>query len=211
MSWESFHFTRKCQPKFLKAAPVSVSGSDSAMMGRRLHITVRPELLGACAAWIAPDAQVEIQIGQAEHAGLLRLTSNGPFRFRKTGGACNQPSLALTGFPGISPGKHLREPVEFTAGDGFLVLTLPAWACQSATAPATDPPPPPRPAEIRAAMKSPTPPARTDGPDEATYAEIAAWAKRFGIPFNGSNIGAVNKQRRASGLPNFVQIATKAA
>ena len=78
--------------------------------------------------------------------------------------------------------------------------------------------PPPMPAEIArdarpAPIAAPAAPPSNE-PEEATYAEIAAWARRWGggvLTYNGTNIGAVNKLRRQRNEPNFIQIECREA
>lgn len=217
MSWESLPARQRGPESVLQKTPVTCSSGQfliGKVMFSRLYITLRPALLGDGAGWIVPGAHVDILVGRAEHAGKLRIIKDGPHWFGKSGGKVQQPVLSLSNFAGLVPGRHMPEPVEIALGAGYLVLTLPDWACQQAAEAPEAPPPTPR--QIAAAIEAPKPPAplaatNKDNPVEATVSEITVWAKRYAIYYNGGNIGVVNKKRRELNLPNFVQVASKAA
>jgi len=155
--------------------PVAISVVGGGRYKRAVSIQVRPTMLPGF-GWFAPASKVAIAIGSADHAGQLRITRGGPFKLRKSGGAGAHkgsvaPLLTLLNSADLAerleipPGKHRRTAVLFTAGDGYLDIHLPAWACAAAkpatrgfedaaaearkaaaelaVAPPTPPPPPP--------------------------------------------------------------------
>jgi hypothetical protein len=207
------------QPKNKEArnAAVTVSLTNrstkhrAADAPRWLFITVRPHLLDGGLPFWTLGAPMHVRIGEGEHAGQMRIDPGGPHRITRLGGRLAPCTLSLAAPAWIQPGTHAPEPVEHDWNDGWLELKLPAWAQQTAAAPAPDskrqvpvqpiptsPPPPPPPA--------PTAPAPEDNPVKkwtperrallcARWAlptrEIVNLANRLpGPPLNGTDIAA---------------------
>jgi hypothetical protein len=116
-----------------KAAPVTIAASPSrkARGKARLVITVRTAGLEGL-TWWKPGAAVQVQLGAGEHEGMLRITPEGPFKLSGTSkGATGGGSamLSLTGFPCALEAKMKPAAVEYDWSDGWIEVTLPAWAC----------------------------------------------------------------------------------
>jgi len=137
MSWEDIDAPLSPSGKVL--ADVFVSASAGG--GHRhpsFALSVRVARLDGL-AWFEPGARVKVRIGAGEHAGMLRIEPNGAFRLSRTGvtpkagqtdRAVTLSSTALPVMLKLLPGLHKATPVEFDYGDGWLEVTLPAWARQ---------------------------------------------------------------------------------
>ena len=228
MSWLDL-LPPRIDPSRMMLAAITVSAGGKtpqarAGLKRRLYVTLRPNLLPDAAKWVAPDMPVTAQLGRGEHAGCLRIARGGLFRIGRSGGTARQPMLSLPIGDQLEPGAWPPTIVTFTADADALVITLPPWAGgpqHMEPMPLAAPPAAkaaPKPPKLATASAPPTkeatpasPPPIPEEPAEATFEEIRKWAKRFGITYDGSNIGAVNRKRRECGYSNFVQIEARAA
>ena len=210
MTWKTLPPPR-LDGSLIAQAPITVSagrtknGQSAQSARRRLYVTLRPHLLPPAAQWAESSAQVTVQLGEGDHAGLLRVARGGDHRVGQSGGKFKMPVLSVMTDDLAVPSVCPQTVVKFTADADAIIITLPQWAGGAGIE---------QPAPLAAAPKLATPaappPARdSEEPEEATFAEIKAWAERRGVHYNGTNIGVVNKVRRQGGWPNYIQVAKK--
>jgi len=105
----------------------------NGFMRRRLIVTMRPQAFAEC-KWLKPAALVKLLIGTGEHAGILRIQPGGMHRVSKPSGGKHEARLVqihsaeLVAALPIAEGGHKATPCEFEWKDGWIEVTLPAWA-----------------------------------------------------------------------------------
>ncbi|MGI4942840.1 MAG: hypothetical protein ACRYHQ_20135 [Janthinobacterium lividum] len=86
-------------------------------------------------SWWRPGLGVRAQVGNNEHAGLLRFTPKGQIILKQRGGKypANTSIVAvLACFPGMEATTKKAVAVEYDYNNDWLELTLPQWACVGA-------------------------------------------------------------------------------
>lgn len=132
MAWEPI------QPKRV-AADHAVTVCTSAGKGRLpplLTITMRFGKLPPL-PFLSDAGTCDVLVGTGEHAGLLRLVpGEGSVLFTPGKKTAASASLRMRAPQGIPPVQRAPERVDYTAGESFLEIRLPAWAVPPAKAPA---------------------------------------------------------------------------
>jgi hypothetical protein len=115
-----------------------------------MTLTLRRDQLDQL-AFVAKGRCVQALLGGGEHDGLLRLVPGQDILVGRPGGKRPAPDLVTIRLPippRVTPARHPPEPCEFDFADGWLELTLPAWARpavaavpQAAVMPVSQPPP----------------------------------------------------------------------
>ena len=98
------------------------------------------------------------------------------------------------------PGDPVTNSEICTYGLGALHLPLRSSFAQQPAPTPKPAPPPPKPAALLPKFRF------ADGKRHGTFAEIKAWAAKFGIAYDGSNMDAVNKISAMLKQPEIVQI-----
>jgi hypothetical protein len=115
-----------------RSAAVCVgSQAKSLRTSPSLLIMLRPYLLADAPSWLRAGETLKALLGGGEHAGMIRLEPSGAFALGRT--AANAPGkpvlrLRLPLPPGVAAEKRKPAHVEFDYADGWLEITLPAWA-----------------------------------------------------------------------------------
>lgn len=110
-----------------------VRGTGPGSMVLFLSVLVRPDRLTGGLPWWRVGQDVAIVVGEAEHAGKLRITPGGPFKITRQGSRLQDAAPAGIRVPiwelpaGIESVRRPQEPAMHQVGDGMLILTLPAW------------------------------------------------------------------------------------
>ncbi len=132
---------------------------------RRVTLTVRPGLLPSL-PWCRAQATVEVEFGEGDHAGRLRVRSveGAPYALRggPHRGHAQSVMLILPPLPGLAAGAHEATVCEVaTIESAGLIVTLPSWACRPTepTSAASEPEPSPE-APSQAIPFTPAPPPR---------------------------------------------------
>lgn len=140
MTWVDVEVGKKTAHLSRGAVVVSVSKKGKSL--QRIFVTVRNGELNPPVPFWKPNAMVRVQMGSGADAGKVRMTPSGPHK------------LSLMGKQGVGRGTTLQFPlpativsagersrnVEFDYNDGWIEITLPAWA--KVVSPAEKMPPP---------------------------------------------------------------------
>ena len=180
---------------------------------RRLSLTIWPDRLARPVPWLKIGAPVRVDVGTGALAGLLRVTPapggeasadlRGGGNRIGTGLVLRLPQLVkLLLLPDEGRQANLIPEVDADALD----FRLPDWAklkpslltaeARAAQAPKAAPSAP-----VKAAMTVAT--GMLPAPQDATWAEVAAWAAHVGVPFDGDML-PVNRAREKRGLPRLI-------
>jgi hypothetical protein len=117
------------------AAPVSMAQRAGGRFQRTLRLTISPALLEQPPGFLMAGASIAVMRGIGEHAGMIRLVPNGPFKVGRAGGRETALVVSIPPFSTSDVAKHPSEAVEFEYADGWLDVTLPAWAKAPAPTP----------------------------------------------------------------------------
>lgn len=132
MTWDPVQ-PRPCALPTPAAATLSVSAA--AWRGRRrMTLTLRLEHLDRAPAWCRPGGRVSAEAGTGEHAGMLRLTPGGPFRFRGGDNWVRNAVLSLPAPENAPPAGCKQAPVPARVLENAIEITLPAWTTPKACA-----------------------------------------------------------------------------
>lgn len=114
------------------SAPVTLAGTvGGGRVTPRLVLVTRPSLEDGM-GWIAGGVRCNVMVGEGEHAGLLRIeaAADGDYAWYVPGGRRARIAVALfLPWPdGVKPTRQDTRPVQFDYSDGWLEITLPAYA-----------------------------------------------------------------------------------
>jgi hypothetical protein len=123
---------RRCAPA-VSMAIVRRPGPTRGDAPPVLSVTVKPEKIAGGLAWWQDKQDISIGVGNAEHAGQLRIVPGGLNRISRRGGHPNAPLTAQLLVPsGMDAVLRDAVPVFYTVSDGALLVTLPAeWGSLS--------------------------------------------------------------------------------
>jgi hypothetical protein len=138
MSWEPLEPGSAGALPLGRCAPVALSMMTGK--GRRrpgLTLTLRLKAFNN-PGWLAQGQGVRALLGRGEHEGLLRIEPGHNLRVGRPGGRRPAPDLVTITLPlpvGIPAAKHPPTSCEWEISDTqrWLDVTLPPWACPSAT------------------------------------------------------------------------------
>lgn len=149
------------------SAQVSVTiNKSSGRFRQRMLLTIRSETVARLGAWCHPGAPVQIEVGSGEHAGSLRITQHGPWKFRANSGRIKGVALSMPPPPNAPKDGCQQMPVGFTHEPGVLTLTMPKWSR------AADAAPPARTEPIPDAARAASIPARMAGHNGTRFVSI---------------------------------------
>ena len=225
MSWMAIQQTSRLNA-VTGDAIVTMSVSKPGRLVQRIYLTVNPRLLPeGKLSWWTYSRPVNVELGQGEHAGRLRLTDQGQFRImaptgRRAKEKPNSPTLQISGVPGMPPEGLGRHTVAWEIAGDALIVTLP-WSDAKGMAKADPAPravgapssalPVPAPAAPRpqtptaTATALPAKPGATLAAVELPYAEIQQWAIAHGVgtATHGFDLAQVNGLRFEAGQRPF--------
>ena len=109
------------------------SQAKSLRTSPSLLIMLRPYLLADAPSWLRAGETLKALLGGGERAGMIRLEPSGAFALgrllrRDHSTIVHAPQLRLPLPPGVAAEKRKPAHVEFDYADGWLEITLPAWA-----------------------------------------------------------------------------------
>lgn len=113
------------------AAEAALSMMDGKGRWTAGHILlVRPDVMDQPPAWLKVGGMVSVAIGGGEHAGSIRITPGGPFILSKSVGKAKAGTvkLRLAPLPGVAVETRPATPCQCDWQDGWVEVTLPAWA-----------------------------------------------------------------------------------
>ncbi len=139
MSWKLLApaAPHKVSPQAAMTASCNAAG---ARFRQALRIVLRPERTEPGCAWWVPGAFVSVELGEGEHAGMLRVCAPpkaGPsFRLGRSGAGTGRGVLKIVGVPGLPRFAQKPTALEIVGHDGkHLEVRLPVWVVAE-TAPA---------------------------------------------------------------------------
>ncbi len=137
MTWKSAKPYEGRPKEVRRVAPaVSVAIVAGTGLGKNmlfLSILIRTDRLSGGLPWWRVNQNVAVIVGEAEHAGQLRITPGGPFKIRPQGSRLKDKAPSCTRVPlrelpaGIEHVRRPPEPADYQVNDGALLLTLPTW------------------------------------------------------------------------------------
>ena len=143
MSWSPLLPLRDARK--LKAGKPAIAASVSAGEGNqrpKLTLLLRPGMLDGI-TWLTPGAGLQVLVGHAEHAGMLRIMPDGLHILGKVAlakPAGSAVSLKLPLPPWMAAGKRAARAIEFEWKEDWIEVTVPPeWRGAPAAAPAAAP------------------------------------------------------------------------
>lgn len=131
MSWKPAKpHDRRPVPPAVSVGIVKGTGGSTALF---LSVLVRPDCLVFVPPWWLAGGSVSIVVGEAEHAGQLRITPGGPFRITRQGSSAQEKAPLSVRIPleqlshGVASERRPQERAEHQVNDNGLLITLPAW------------------------------------------------------------------------------------
>ena len=130
MSWSPLPSLRSAQVHRSRPPITAATTSGGGRMSPAMTLMIRPAQIEGC-TWLTPGARVEVLVGHADHAGMLRIEPGsshkvGAVALAKPAGSLVQLRLPL--LPGLAAAARPALVAQFTHGGQSIEVTLPrSW------------------------------------------------------------------------------------